>query len=84
MKDYAPRAAPAFSPPPPGTDPGRHTSLENDRAYQAFLERKQFKEALCAIMDSDEIFRLAPREARKRLLDLRELLRNLPDEGIAT
>src|SRR5215471_3817015 len=83
IRSYAPPPAPAFSSPPSGADPVAHTNLENERAYQAHLERDQFKEALCVIMDSDAIFRLAPPAARRQLLDLRELLRNLPTEGIS-
>src|SRR5689334_8425667 len=60
ISSYAPPPAPSFSPPPPGADPVSHTELENKLAYAAFLARVQFKEALCAIMDSDDIFHLAP------------------------
>jgi hypothetical protein len=83
IRSYAPPPAPAFSSPPDGADPVAHTSVENNRAYQAHLDREQFKEALCVIMDSDAIFRLAPQAARRQLLDLRELLRDLPTEGIS-
>jgi hypothetical protein len=83
VRTYAPPPAPPFSTPPAGSDSVTHTSRENEQAYRAHLEREHFKEALCTIMESDTIFGLAPREARGQLLELRELLRSLPTEGIS-
>jgi len=83
VRSYAPPAAPPFSTPPADADSVKHTNRENEQAYQAHLEREHFKEALCAIMESDTIFSLAPREARDHLLELRNLLRSLPSEGIS-
>ena len=83
IRSYAPSPAPSFSPPPPGVDAATHTNLQNERAYRAHMVRQEFKDALCGIMESDAIFKLTPPAARPELLELRELLRNLPSEGIS-
>jgi hypothetical protein len=83
IRSYSPPPAPSFSTPPSGGATTAHTGIQNQQAYEAQLARQEFREALCQIMDSDDIFSLTPLEARQELLELRELLRTLPSEGIS-
>ena len=78
FREYSPGNAPAFVSPLPGADEKDHATRENTRMWEAFEARHKFKHALARICDSDEVFRLAPRESLMTLLELRDLLLRLP------
>jgi hypothetical protein len=79
MSEYGPTRAPAFTSPAAGEDPVIHASQENAVAYEAFEAREKFKDALRRICESEDVFRLAPRQAVMDLLELRDLLKGFPE-----